>query len=447
MSRVADVSALIDGAEWTTYQKLLTALAAIAVIFDGFDIQILAFAIPSLLAEWHVGRPAFGPVLGLGLAGMALGSPIAGYIGDRIGRRPALIGCIALFGVATLATAFIDGLTGLTILRFLTGLGAGGAVPNASALAAEFAPVYRRPAAVKFTIVCIPLGGMLGGLIAAQVLPTLAWRALYMIGGAAPLLFALVLWWALPESPRFLVRNPARWLDLRELLGRMGHVVEAGVGFEDRAEKSVAAAKQVSVRALFAPGLARDTIGLWIAFFFCLQGVYLIFGWLPAMLTAQGQNVATASSGLAAYNFGGVLGVLLWTVLTSAWGSRIPMVGGALASAVSALALVAIQAQGNLTWLVFGIGAHGLLANAVQTSMFALAAHVYPTGVRASGVAYAASIGRVGAILCSVTGSAIIQAGSSAYWCTLTALMLVAAMGLAWVHNHFPATQKRVIHA
>jgi MFS transporter, AAHS family, 4-hydroxybenzoate transporter len=173
-----DAGALLDRSPWTGYQKLLTALAALAVIFDGFDIQILGFAIPSLMREWGVARSAFAPVLALGLAGMAVGSPVAGYIGDRFGRRPALIGCVAFFGVATVATAWVDSVTALAVLRFLTGMGAGGALPNAGALAAEFAPVRRKPVAVKLTIVCVPLGGMLGGLIAARVLPAYGWRTL-----------------------------------------------------------------------------------------------------------------------------------------------------------------------------------------------------------------------------------------------------------------------------
>ena len=149
-----DVAALLDRSSWSTYQKLLTALAALAVIFDGFDIQVLGFAIPSLIREWHVARGDFGPVLAVGLAGMAVGGPLAGYCGDRFGRRVALIGCVVAFGLATIGTAMVHGLAGLTILRFVTGMGTGGALPNASALTAEFAPLRRRAMAVKLTLVC-----------------------------------------------------------------------------------------------------------------------------------------------------------------------------------------------------------------------------------------------------------------------------------------------------
>ena len=166
-----DIGALLDEGPWTPYQKLLTLVAALAVIFDGFDIQILGFAIPAIMHDWQLARSAFAPVLAGGLAGMAVGSPLAGYCGDRFGRRVTLIACVLLFGLATAGTAFSQGLLQLAVLRFLTGMGVGGALPNAGALAAEFAPVRRRPVAVTLTMLCFPLGGMISGVAAARILP------------------------------------------------------------------------------------------------------------------------------------------------------------------------------------------------------------------------------------------------------------------------------------
>jgi len=132
---------------------------------------------------------------------------------------------------------------------------------------------------------------------------------------------------------------------------------------------------------------------------------------------------------------------VVWAVLMSALGSRRPLLSGTLACAASALALllVPIQVRGDHTLLIAGIFVNGLLANAVQTSMYALAAHVYPTSVRATGVAYAATVGRIGGVLSSLFGAAIIQAGAQAYWYTLATTMVCAFLGLAWVRSHFPA--------
>jgi AAHS family 4-hydroxybenzoate transporter-like MFS transporter len=442
VSRTVDVGALLDHSPWTAQQKRWTILAALAIIFDGFDIQILGFAIPSLIREWHVARSAFGPVLALGLVGMAVGSPFAGYVGDRFGRRTALIGCVSLFGLATIASSFVDGVAGLAVLRVLTGMGAGGALPNAAALSAEFAPLRRRHAAVLLTLVCVPLGGMLGGVIASQVLPALGWRALYMIGGAMPMAFAILLWVTLPESPRFLARRPVDRERLTELLLRMGFAVDSASTYEDWSK--VAADGRAPIRTLFGPALARDTVGLWIAYFFCLASIYLMFGWLPTLLTSQGISLATATTGLAVYNLGGVCGVVVWTFLISAFGSRGPMLAGALGTAASALLILLIpfHASSNPVLLLAAIGLNGLLANAIQTSMYALAAHVYPTAVRASGVAYAAAMGRTGGVISSLFGAVLIQAGPVVFWWAMAAAMVAAFAGLAWVRHHFAAVGK-----
>jgi AAHS family 4-hydroxybenzoate transporter-like MFS transporter len=442
MTTTIDVAALLDHGSWSTRQKLLTLVAALAVIFDGFDIQVLGFAIPSLMREWHAARGEFGAVLALGLAGMVVGSPIAGACGDRFGRRPALIACVLLFGFATIATVFVHGFFGLGFLRLLTGMGTGGALPNVSALTAEFAPLRRRGAAVKLTFVCVPLGGMLGGLLAASIVPTLGWRGLYAVGGALPLIFALVLWAALPESPRFLARRPADWPQLARQLTRFGHAIPDGAAFQDLAEREPAG--DGSLRALFRGALARDTAGLWIAFLFCLGSIYLVFGWLPAMLVSRGLDLATASLGLTVYNLGGVFGVLLWAVLLTILGSRGPLLSGSLACAGSALALflVPIQAHGDHTLLIACLGVNGLLANAVQTSMYALATHVYPTSMRATGVAWAATIGRAGGLLSSLFGSYVIQAGPGVYWQALAVSMVLAFAGLAWVRSHYSGVEQ-----
>ena len=219
----------------------------------------------------------------------------------------------------------------------------------------------------------------------------------------------------------------------------MGHEFAEGVAFVDRAESRNS--NRASLRALFAPGLARDTVGLWIAFFFCIGNIYLVFGWLPTMLTSRGLDLASASSGLAVYNFGGVLGILIWAMLIPLLGSRGPLLSGALACAASALALimVPIQAHGAGALLIICLGLNGLLAHAIQTSTYALASHVYPTSIRATGVAYSAAIGRTGGLLSSVFGSYFIQLGAHSYWLALAVAMLCTTAGLAWVRSHYPA--------
>lgn len=436
------VSSFLDSGQWSSYQKLITLLAALAIIFDGFDLQILGFAMPSIMKEWHLARAAFAPIAALGLVGMGVGSPLAGYCGDRIGRRITIIGCVLLFGAATIATAFCHTLTELGALRMIAGLGVGGALPNASALTAEFAPMRRRAMAVMLTLLCVPLGGMIAGLVAAYILPSMGWRALYVIGGVTPMLIALLFLVALPESPRYLARIPERRDELIRLLTRMGHAVNANAVFDSAQETT---AESGHIRALFEPQFLRDTMGLWLAFFANLLGIYLVFSWLPSMLTSKGLDIAAASSGLSAYNFGGVLGILICTAGVTVLGSRRPLLWAAVGGAAAALALefVHIAPTGGHVLVIGGFGLEGLFANAVQTALFALAAYVYPTRIRATGIACAAGVGRVGGMLGSLGGAAVIHAGSEAFLAVLVASMVFTFVGVVIVRRHYPAGYSR----
>ena len=217
-----DIGESLDGGAWSGLQKAVAGLAALAILFDGFDNQLIGFAIPTLIKQWHLTRGDFPPVVACGIVGMAIGSFCAGAVGDRFGRRTAVIGCLALLGVATIAIGFAHGLIELAMLRLVSGFAVGGTLPTATTTTAEFTPARHRTMAVTATITCVPLGGMLAGLFAGSILPRFGWEGLFWFGGLPPIALSLVLAIALPESPRFLARRPARWPHLAALLGRMG---------------------------------------------------------------------------------------------------------------------------------------------------------------------------------------------------------------------------------
>src|SRR6185436_14647208 len=237
--KTIDVGSLLDDAQWSAYQKLLVAGTAMTIILDGLDNQLLGAAVPALMREWHLPRPAFVPVQTAGLVGMMIGGAIGGVLGDRLGRRIALLGSVITFGLLTTLVPIAGGVGVLTVLRFFAGLGLGGAMPNAAALSSEYVPRRQRPFAVTLTIVCIPLGGSLAGFVGAQILPAYGWRALFVIGGLVPVILGAILWTLLPESPRYLAGRRSRWPELASLLRRLGHDVPADATFVDRTEKAV----------------------------------------------------------------------------------------------------------------------------------------------------------------------------------------------------------------
>ncbi len=432
----ADIGTILDQGNWSGLQKVVAGLAALAVLIDGIDNQLIGFAIPVLIKEWHVTRGDFAPVVACGLIGMAIGSVFAGRIADRLGRRWAVLGSLVLLGVATCLIGFANGLFALGALRFLAGLGVGGALPTATTTAAEFTPARHRTMVVTATITCVPLGGMVAGLFAGAVQPEFGWRALFWLGGLLPIALSLILLLTLPKSPRFLTRRPHRWPELVALLARMARPTQPGTAFTDVTEQKLGT--RPGVGALFEASRTRDTLALWGSFFLCLLAVYSAFSWLPTMLAAQGLDVATAGSGLTAYNFGGVIGAIGCAALIGQFGSRWPQVICALGAAASALALEWFG-LGNSRVMVFWLGLHGLFVNAVQSTLYAVAAFTYPTDIRATGTATALAFGRLGAVLSAFVGAAVISAaGPNSYLDVLAFAMLGAAVFLIVLRRHIP---------
>ena len=412
----------------------------LTIVFDGIDNQLLGIVIPTLMGEWHVPRRAFAPVVSLGYLGMMVGGLVAGLVGDRIGRRAALLGSMILFGVLTVAGAFVNSPEMMGVLRFLAGIGLGGAMPNAATLAAEYVPTRLRPLAVTITIVCVPLGATLAGVLGIQALPVIGWRNLFIAGGLVPVAAAIVLRFILPESPHFLARHERRWPELTGVLEKMGHTPTPGAVFVDPSAR--ATLQKASIASLFRIEFRHDTLALWGAFFSCLLAVYLCFSWLTTLLTGAGFSPATANAGITLFNLGGVVGALAGGATIARFGSKRAMLGMTVVAIAGAggLALMEITSAAPIVAIMAMLALTGSMINGVQTTMYALAAHVYPTSVRATGVGTAVAFGRIGAVMTGFVGSwAVDYGGTHAFFTVIAGMMVVTFIALASVRLHVPA--------
>jgi AAHS family 4-hydroxybenzoate transporter-like MFS transporter len=397
--------------KWTRQQAWLVAGTALAIVADGLDIQLLGNAIPSLMREWNLPRTAFSTALAMGPLGMMVGGGLGGWLGDRIGRRSALLVSVLTFGALTVVTAGASSVAALSLLRFLTGLGLGGALPVGAALASEYVTPRQRPFAVTVTIVCVPLGGMLAAFLAARIIPAFGWRALFVACGLIPVLVSAVLFKLLPESPRYLT------------------------GRDDRPRRLVS--------ALFALGLRRDTLGLFGAFFFCLLANYLGFLLLVPTLTGAGFTQPEASDLLGWWNIGGVGGALIGGLVIQRIGSRITMLGLSAIAVASAALLAAtpLNAEDTGGFLALCI-VLGATLNAVQTTIYALAVNVYPTEIRGTGIGTAQAVGRIGNVLAAYVGNAALdRGGTPAYFATFAMAMSFVFVSLAIVRRHIPSRE------
>jgi AAHS family 4-hydroxybenzoate transporter-like MFS transporter len=435
-----ELGVLLDNGLWSFRQKMTVVLAAIAVIFEGVDIQVMGFAVPAIAKEWGLSHAAFAPVLAFGLVGFTFGTALGGVLGDHLGRRVALLGSVLLFGSATLAIAFAPSMTALLVLRFFAGLGIGGALPSVTTLTAEYTPANRRPAAIVFTIVCIPIGGVLTGLLASHILIAHSWRLLFVIGGAGPLLLFTVLWLWLLESPRFLVKYPARDAQLRHVLQQIGRDVPAGVAIIPSPDDGHIG--DHNLHEILAPNIRRDTVALWTAFFLGLTTVYLALNWLPSVLSAYGFSLRQASLGLAFFNFGGIGGALAFGIWITLHGSRKPMLFGTLGAAITAIAVTFLVSGTHAAprLLYIALAANGIFVHSVMISLYALAAHVYATRIRATGVAAALSIGRLGAILSAFVGSFVLSLSTPIYFALIAVGMTGVCLALLCMRRHITAS-------
>jgi len=240
----------------------------------------------------------------------------------------------------------------------------------------------------------------------------------------------------LVESPRYLSKDPARWPELRAALRRLGHAVSNTARFSDRAG---APKVRASVRSLLTSDLRRDTVSLWAAYVTCMLAVYLGFNWIPSMLTGAGLSPAVGSAGITAFNLGGVAGSVGGALSFARFGSRLTMVAMAAGAAAGAFVLSTIQIHpaSAVPPIVALLGVTGGLINAVQVTMFALAAQMYPWQVRSTGVGTASAIGRTGAIMSSYVGAWVLELGGSRFFFLgITASMLIAGTALAGISRH-----------
>ena len=341
MTNVVDVDSVLDGVRFRGLPLTVLICSAVVLALDGFDIQVIGFVAPALTTEFGVTRAALGPVLAASLVGMAIGGLGVGPVGDRIGRRAAVLLSTAIFALGTLLGSTAPSIETLALWRLLTGVGLGGAMPNVTALMAEYAPPRWRSLTICAAIAGVPVGGMLGAALAAEIIPAFGWRAIFVLGGVLPLLWLVVMYFLLPESPRYLAARGNRPTDLAALLNRVeGHARFKGEEtFVLRSTPVDGDAK--GVRALFSHELMRDTLAAWVIFGTNIFAVYAIFNWAPVVLTSLGLGLPTAVRGLLLFNLAGVVGSLTLSLLIPRRGSR------------WLLALCAIGAAAAAAWLAW----------------------------------------------------------------------------------------------
>lgn len=398
------LQAVIDNGGIAPIQVWVVFLCTFVALAEGIDLNLIPLLATSIRADWNVDAATFGVIFSAGPIGLIIGGLGVGWFSDRFGRRWALIGAMTVMTLGTVATAFVTDVPGLLICRIVTGIGFGGVVPVTSTMVSEFLPSRFRANVVALVILGQSAGGLVASLLMKTQLSTLPWQTVILYGSVLCVLTTLLLFAALPESPRYLLLKGGGGLRLASMLRRL-RITEpldaAAVGSD--AEKG-------QLWDLFTNGRALGTLLLWLVFIGICAPVSFLTNWLANMATAAASNPDAGANTTAAYWAGGIVGGLVLPLFCIRFSVEKVLAGVILAAAVSCVALGPALRLGG--WDALGLAfATGMFVSGAFYLMVPPAVRVYPTAIRSTGVGAAVAFGRFGNMLSPWLAGLMINAG------------------------------------
>jgi benzoate transport len=379
-----------------------------------------------LAEEWAIAPAALGIVFSAGLVGMTTGAMFVAPYADTIGRRKLILLSILMTGGGVLVTSFVNSIGALVLMRFISGMGIGAMLASVATMAAEFAPDRRRNLILGSVLAGYPIGATLFGLFAADIIPAHGWRAIFLVAGFASLATFPLVWLLLPESLTFLLRvRPENALQrVNRILAGMGHAELSNL---PETQEQI---QPRSVTGLFTAGLRRSTILLWLAFFMNFAALYFLASWIPKLATSAGLALELAIYAGATFNFGAVFGIATSGLLSQVIGLKRTIATFLLLTAL-VMGVFGFAEGSSLLLALFGL--IGFLIQGGFVGLYAIAARLYPTEIRTTGLGWAIGAGRTGAIVGPLLGGLLVAAelsiGANFRWFAI-ALLLAATFTL-----------------
>jgi AAHS family 4-hydroxybenzoate transporter-like MFS transporter len=422
-----NLSELLENSTVGPLQIRVFALCMICLIMDGFDVQAMGYVGPAVVSEFGAERSALGPVFAAANVGVLVGSLLFSMLADKIGRRPVIIGATLWFSLLTLATGFAQSMEQLLWLRFISGLGLGCIIPNATALVGEFSPKRSRVTLTMGITVGFTAGAAVGGFVALWLIPLFGWRSVFYVGGGVPLVIAVAMYFSLPESLQFLAVRRTRLDLLAHWLKKLDPTMQVGPSTEYVSNEK--ARSGAPVKHLFSEGRTTVTLLLWVIYFMNLLILYSLSNWIPTVFTGMGYSQNAALTAGTLLQVGGTLGAygLAWAIARKGF---LPVLVATFALATISVALIG---QPGLTFNVvaFIVFVAGWCIVGGQPGLNTLAATYYPTVARSTGVGAALGVGRLGAIIGPYAGGVLLAQQWSAqqlFWAAAVPSLITTAV-------------------
>ena len=403
--RETTVSEVVDSQPLSRFQIGTILMCGFVAVLDGFDTQSIGFLAPAVAESLNVPLQSFAPVFVAGLLGLMCGAGVLGPVADRWGRRWTIILSVLVFGLFSFLTAYASSFNELLMFRFLTGIGLGGAMPNVVALTAEYSPKRLQAIFVSMLFTGMPLGAVLGGLVASALLPVWGWQSVFYVGGLLPLTMVAILIIKLPESVRYLIVHGASSERVATIMAR----VAPGLADVRRVAFVPGAAplKGFSIKHLFTEGRALGTVLLWVPYFMNLLIIYFVISWLPAVLRQASMPTSAGVTAISLFSLGGIVGSLIQGVaMEKLGGSRLLVTEFGLSVLLIGFLGVLPASFGPIMAVAFVLG---ILVQGAQAGLNALVADFYPTAIRSTGVGWALGVGRIGSIVGPVLGGVMLS--------------------------------------
>ena len=431
-----DIRTLIDTRAMTRYQWFIIAIATFLNAMDGYDILAMAFTANSVATEFELSGSQLGLLISLGFIGMGIGSLSFGPLGDRLGRRPILLAALTLDGIGLLWSGVAGSAMELGIARLLTGIGVGGVLTVVTVITSEYSNKRNRGMAISIYAAGYGVGATLGGLLAAQLIPTTGWRGVFLAGAALSALGIVAVWAFIPESFDYL-RTRGDLPRARQIATRLG--IREEVTFPSTpvaADLPGSGAPRRGLPAVLGPSFLRNTLRLWGAFALITIGFQVASSWTPKLLEDAGMSAQQSIVGGLLLTLGGSFGSLIYGWLTTRFSAQGTLIAFSLGSAVL---LVGFISSIPLPALAFALGVlTGMLLNGCIAGLYSIAPQIYPAGMRTTGVGVALGVGRVGAILAPLGVGVLIDAGISPLhiYLTVGCIMILGATTLRGITLH-----------
>ncbi|WP_339650357.1 MFS transporter [uncultured Maribacter sp.] len=395
---------LIDQSAMSKLQYTTILVCFLMNILDGMDVLVISYCAPAIAKSWSVGPEALGIVFSSGLAGMTIGALFLAPFADHMGRKKMILLSALLMGTSIILTAWTNTVPQLILLRFLSGIGIGSMLASTAALTAEFTPNKTKDFWVSFVISGYPVGAVLSGLVAASVVPASGWQTMFKLAGLASFVTIPLILFFLSESIDFyLNKQPAMALEKANSILKKMKLAELA-----QLPERISKGSGIPVSKLLNSTFKRSTIQLWTALFLAFACLYFLTSWIPKLAQTTGLSLSLAIYAGTVFNVGAFFGIIVQGYFSSKFGLKKTI---AVFLVLTAVLMVVFKWFIGSDWLLFVFALLGFTLQGGFVGLYAVAARMYPTEFRTTGLGWAIGMGRLGGVIGPAVGGVLIGMG------------------------------------